>query len=87
MANYSYETHGRRLLVEFKCYRCKTTATRTLKECEKDSQECFRDLYDLHPPSEWKDGGFYYPLFCPECAKKYERFMNGEELQQCPKDT
>ena len=77
-----YETHGRKLLVEFKCYRCKKTATRPLQECMGESRECYRDLYDLSPPQDWQDGGFYYPLFCPECAKAYERFMDGKEVQE-----
>lgn len=74
-----YETHGRKLLVEFKCYRCKTTATRTLEECMNDASEYYQELYDLKPPKEWKDGGFYYPLFCPECSRKYDLFMKGED--------
>ena len=69
------ETHGRRLLVEFKCYRCKTTTIRPLEECMEEQKECYRDLYDLKPPKEWKDGGFYYPLFCPECAEAYDLFI------------
>lgn len=72
-----YESHGRKLLVEFKCYRCETTATRPLEECMEENTEGYRDLYDLRPPKEWKDGGFYYPLFCHECAEAYKRFMKG----------
>lgn len=72
-----YETHGRKLLVEFKCRRCKITAIRPLEECMKEAKECYRCLYDLKPPKEWEDGGFYYPMFCPDCAKAYEEFMNG----------
>lgn len=74
----TYNTHGRKLMVEFECYRCKATATRPLEDCVKE-QDCVRNLYDLHPPKEWNDGGFYYPLFCPECAKAYESFMKGGE--------
>ena len=75
----NYQTHGRTLMVEFKCYRCKTTAIRSFEDCLNDASEYYRDLYDLHPPEGWKDGGFCYPLFCPECAKKYELFMSGGE--------
>lgn len=64
-------------MVEFKCYRCGSTAIRPLEECMKETSEYYRDLYDLKPPQEWKNGGFYYPLFCPECAKAYELFMKG----------
>jgi hypothetical protein len=75
-----YETHGRKLLVEFKCYRCKTTTTRPLEDCINENKENYnKNLYDLRPPKEWEDGGFYYPLFCPECAKAYELFMKGSE--------
>ena len=74
----TFETHGRKLLVEFKCYRCETTVTRPLEECMKDATEYYRDLYDLTPPKEWKDGGFYYPMFCPKCARAYEDFMNNK---------
>lgn len=74
-----FETHGRKLLVEFKCQRCETTATRSLEDCMNDGNECYRGLWDLHPPKEWKDGGFYYPMFCPDCRKAYERFMSGGE--------
>ena len=75
----NFESCGRKLLVEFKCKRCKTTATRSLEDCMNESKECYRDLYDLRPPKEWKDGGFYYPTFCPDCAKAYEQFMSGGE--------
>lgn len=74
-----YEAHGRKLMVEFMCYRCKTTAIRPLAECMEEQKEGYQGLYDLRPPKEWKDGGFYYPLFCPECAKAYEEFMKGGE--------
>lgn len=73
-----FETHGRRLMVEFTCYRCRTRVVRPLEECMKEETECYRDLYDLRPPEGWKDGGFYYPMFCPDCAKAYEQFMKGE---------
>lgn len=74
----SYETHGRKLMVEFKCYRCKTTAIRPLEDCMAEQKECYQNLYDLRPPEGWKDGGFYYPMFCPKCAEAYELFMKGE---------
>jgi len=73
-----YATHGRTLLVEFMCYRCKTTATRPLKDCMEEETDDYRELYDLRPPKEWQNGGFYYPLFCPKCAKAYELFMSGK---------
>lgn len=79
MTTFKYETHGRKLLVEFKCYRCKKTEIRPFEECVNEAKECFRDLYDLKPPKEWKDGGFYYPMFCPACNKAYEDFMKGGE--------
>ena len=71
-----YETHGRRLMVEFKCRRCKKTEIRSLEECMNEAKECYQGLYDLKPPKEWENGGFYYPLFCPDCKKAYEDFMN-----------
>lgn len=74
----AFETHGRKLLVEFRCYRCKTTATRPFEECIGEI-ECYQNLYDLRPPKEWKHGGFYYPMFCPKCKEAYDRFMNNEE--------
>jgi hypothetical protein len=73
-----FETHGRKLLVEFRCYRCKTTVTRPLKECISEI-EYYSNLYDLRPPKGWKHGGFYYPMFCPECKEAYDLFMNNEE--------
>lgn len=72
-----YESHGRKLLVEFKCYRCKAESTRSLEQCMEEQTDGYRDLYDLRPPDGWKDGGFYYPLFCPKCAEAYELFMKG----------
>ena len=77
MVIHSFEDHGRKLLVEFECRRCRTTATRTLEECLKEL-EAFNDLYNLRPPKEWEDGGFYYPLFCPDCKKAYAEFMDGK---------
>jgi hypothetical protein len=65
-----YQGHGRTLMVEFMCYRCKTTTIRPLEECLEELKECgFNYLSDLRPPKEWKDGGFHYPMFCPECKK------------------
>lgn len=77
-----YETHGRKLMVEFMCYRCKTTAIRPLEACMEEQKEGYQGLYDLHPPTGWKDGGFYYPMFCPKCAKEYDLFMKGESVCQ-----
>ncbi len=75
------ETHGRKLLVQFECYRCKTKIARAYKECVEEVAESeFRGLYDLNPPKGWKNGGFYYPLLCPECKKAYELFMQGENI-------
>lgn len=74
-----FEGHGRLLTVRFKCRRCDATALRPLKDCLPS--DCpVRFMSDLEAPPNWKDGGFYYPTFCPECAEKYDRFMNGEEL-------
>lgn len=67
-------------MVEFRCYRCKVTEIRPLDECMEEARECYRDLYDLNPPKGWQNGGFYYPLFCGECAKKYEQFMSGKDV-------
>ena len=77
----TYESHGRRLMVEFECRRCEKKVLRTLEECMKESTECYRDLYDLNPPTGWKNGGFYYPLFCPDCKKAYDDFMNNKDVK------
>lgn len=71
-----FESHGRKLMVEFKCRRCGKTELRTLEECMKEVTEYFQGLYNLNPPAGWDNGGFYYPLFCPDCKKAYENFMN-----------
>lgn len=81
-----YESHGRTLLVEFKCYRCKKTETRTLKEIANEGDGYNRGLYDLNPPTGWKNGGFYHPLFCPDCKNAYERFMNNEDVERRSED-
>ena len=78
----NFETHGRKLLVEFKCYRCGLIKTRPLEECMQEQKEYYRDLYDLNPPKGWQNGGFYYPLFCPECAEDYKKFMEGRQLEK-----
>ena len=71
-----YEGYGRRIMVEFTCRRCRKTEYRPLKDCLP--ADCFRNLYDLQAPKEWRDGGFYHPTFCPECAEKYDQFMKGD---------
>lgn len=71
-----YETHGRKLMVEFKCQRCRKTELRPLEKCMEEASEYYRNLYDLNPPTGWENGGFYYPLFCPDCKKAYEHFMH-----------
>lgn len=70
------ESNGRRLMVEFTCRRCKKTAVRPLKECLEEVD--YNHLWDLRPPVGWEDGGFYYPLFCPDCSAAHKRFMNME---------
>lgn len=72
-----FEGHGRKIVVEFTCRRCKTKVYKPLVDC-LPSDCAVRGLYDLKAPKEWKDGGFYHPTLCPECAEKYEKFMNGE---------
>ena len=72
----TYEMHGRRMMVEFECRRCKKTEARSLEECMKEVSEGFNGLHDLKPPKGWRDGGFYCPLFCPQCAEKYDLFMS-----------
>ena len=74
----SFEGHGRTLMVRFMCWRCKKTVARPLKDC-LPTEGPMRNLYDLTPPKDWRNGGFYYPTFCPECAEKYDHFMRGEE--------
>ncbi len=75
-----FEGYGRKIVVEFKCRRCGVTATRPLKEC-LPSDGPMQGLYDLLAPKGWHNGGFYYPLFCPDCGKKYYEFINGEDLK------
>ena len=72
-----FEGFDRKLMVKFTCRRCRAEAYKPLYDCLPS--DCpVRFLSDLKAPKEWQDGGFYYPTFCPDCAKKYERFMNGE---------
>ena len=67
------------MLVEFECRRCKAKSTRPLEDCMKEQKESYQGLYDLRPPIGWQNGGFYHPLFCPDCKKAYEHFMEGGE--------
>lgn len=70
------EGYGRRLMVEFTCRRCGKTELRTLDECMNEVKEGYAGLHDLKPPKGWKDGGIYDHMFCPDCKKAYEQFMN-----------
>ena len=74
-----FETHGRKLLVEFTCRRCGHTDTRPFQDCVTEN-ECYNNLWDARPPKGWQNGGFYYPLFCSKCAEAHARFMAGEEV-------
>lgn len=71
-----YESHGRKLMVEFECQRCRKKQLRSLEECISEVSDFNEKLYELNPPLGWRNGGFYYPLFCPDCKKAYEEFMN-----------
>lgn len=73
-----FEGHGRTIMVEFKCWRCNTLVCRPLKDA-LPSDGPMMNLSDLRPPAEWRNGGFYYPTFCPDCAKKYDEFMKGDK--------
>ena len=72
----AYSESGRTMAVKFTCRRCQKVAYRTLKECIGSE---FNRLADLSPPEGWEDGGFYYPLFCPECSVAHNKFMNMED--------
>lgn len=74
-----FEEHGRRILVEFTCRRCRKTETRLLEDC-RPNEHPVRGLYDLIPPKGWRDGGFYYNMYCPDCRKDYEAFMDGAAI-------
>lgn len=74
----NFEGHGRTVMVQFQCYRCKTVAIRPLKDCIPNDSPV-SDMSDFEAPANWRDGGFYYPTFCPDCAEKYDKFMRGEE--------
>ena len=72
------EGFGRTIAVRFTCYRCRKAEFLALKSClPKDGP--VHNLSDLETPPGWRNGGFYYPTFCPECAEKYDRFMKGED--------
>ena len=73
------EGFGRTVVIRFRCQRCKKTEERPLKEC-LPSDGPVRNMSDLKAPADWRDGGFYYPTFCPDCAEKYDQFMKGEEI-------
>lgn len=64
-------------MVEFRCRRCKKTAIRPLETCMHEVD--YDSLTDFRPPKDWKNGGFYYPIFCPECAEAHQKFMNMED--------
>ena len=70
------ESHDRRVIIEFRCRRCGTTSYRSAEECI--SEVDYNNLWDLRPPADWENGGFYYPIFCPACAEAYQKFMNME---------
>lgn len=67
------------IIVEFTCRRCGAKAYKRLPDCPPWGRTInVSDLYDLEAPENWRNGGFYYPTFCPDCAKKYDEFMAGE---------
>lgn len=68
------ETHGRRLLVEFTCRRCKTKITRPFSECFPEV-DYFHNLDDFSPKNGWSGG---YTMLCSSCKAAYDEFMNGE---------
>ena len=78
----AFEGFGRKIMVQFSCWRCKKIALKPLCDC-LPKEAPVSNLSDLSAPKEWKDGGFYYPTFCPECAEKYERFMKDEDNESC----
>lgn len=76
-----FSEHGRTIMVKFDCARCGKAAYRPLDDC-LPSDYAVRNLSDLKPPPDWRNGGFYYPTFCPECAEKYDQFMMGKEAEE-----
>lgn len=73
-----YEGYGRKILVEFTCRRCGAKACRPLKDAMPTDAPPSH-MSNFRAPSDWRDGGFYYSTFCPDCAKKYDEFMRGED--------
>lgn len=70
----SYETRGRKVLVQFTCGRCgKTHIEPYAKQAEnaEGNLQCFR------PPEGWQNDGLYTPLLCDECAREFAEFLRG----------
>lgn len=71
------EFGDRKVMIEFTCRRCGEKTYRPLKDCL--SEVDYNNLWDLRPPADWENGGFYYPIFCPACSEAHKKFMNMEE--------
>ena len=66
---------GRRLLVEFTCGRCHMT--QCIPYVENPACGAYANLRKHDIPNGWQHDGTYTPLFCPNCKRSFERFMNG----------
>lgn len=67
-----YESGGRRLAVEFTCYRCNGVRFEPLEPLV--SNENYGYLHNINLPDDWRDiRGL--GLFCPTCSKELAEFI------------
>lgn len=71
-----YSEDGRTLMVMFTCKRCGIEFIDTLESHKDDDEGHFDFLHRIKPPPGWGTVG-YGDLLCPDCARKYKKFMNG----------
>ena len=71
--------HGRELLIQFSCHRCKKTHIETLESAYVRSKDHYDQIDHMNLPKGWSSERYNSVVLCDECTIKLQSFLKGEE--------
>lgn len=71
-----YENGGRKLKIEFTCYRCKKVRCEDLEP--RVSDDFYGGLHDIVKPKGWTDYLIGSRLLCDTCTAELEEFFQNK---------
>ena len=73
---YEYENNGRKLKIEFTCYRCKKVRCEDLEPLA--GSEGYGYLHNIDKPKGWTDYLIGSRLLCDTCTAELEEFFQNK---------